>query len=175
MNHLSGNVSFLFSSGYFHIFSDASADFSVLPRILFCIFPSAYEKSAAFFHPDHPFSEIFSLRRNNFSCLFYVELRKFSVCFHNFFAFSELFQKKNLLFFVSVIGFSGMSFLTIRIFFKFFSWGNWEIFLPVSIFLALLLNFFKRKIRFFQHEFPLRMIHFSFSRGVFSDFFHFIR
>ena len=77
-----------------------------------------------FFHPDHPFSEIFSLRRNNFSCLFYVELRKFSVCFHNFFAFSELFQKKNLLFFVSVIGFSGMSFLTIRIFFKFFSWGN---------------------------------------------------
>ena len=48
MNHLSGNVSFLFSSGYFHIFSDASADFSVLPRILFCIFPSAYEKSAAF-------------------------------------------------------------------------------------------------------------------------------
>ena len=99
MNHLSGNVSFLFSSGYFHIFSDASADFSVLPRILFCIFPSAYEKSAAFFHPDHPFSEIFSLRRDNFSCLFYVELRKFSVCFHNFFAFSELFQKKNLLFF----------------------------------------------------------------------------
>ena len=124
MNHLSGNVSFLFSSGYFHIFSDASADFSVLSRILFCIFPSAYEKSAAFFHPDHPFSEIFSLRRDNFSCLFYVELRKFSVCFHNFFAFSELFQKKNLLFFVSVIGFSGMSFLTIRIFFKFFSWGN---------------------------------------------------
>ena len=91
MNHLSGNVSFLFSSGYFHIFSDASADFSVLPRILFCIFPSAYEKSAAFFHPDHPFSEIFSLRRNNFSCLFYVELRKFSVCFHNFFAFLKLF------------------------------------------------------------------------------------
>ena len=39
----------------------------------------------------------------------------------------------------------------------------------------LLLNFFKRKIRFFQHEFPLRMNHFSFSRGVFSDFFHSIR
>ena len=38
MNHPSGYASFLFSSGYFHIFSDAPADFSVLPRILFCIF-----------------------------------------------------------------------------------------------------------------------------------------
>ena len=44
MNHLSGNVSFLFSSGYFHIFSDAPADFSVLPRILFCIFSVRLQK-----------------------------------------------------------------------------------------------------------------------------------
>ena len=44
MNHPSGYASFLFSSGYFDIFSDAPADFSVLPRILFCIFPSACKK-----------------------------------------------------------------------------------------------------------------------------------
>ena len=48
MNHPSGYAFILFSSGYFHIFSDAPADFSVLPRILFCIFPSACKKSAAF-------------------------------------------------------------------------------------------------------------------------------
>ena len=175
MNHLSGNVSFLFSSGYFHIFSDASADFSVLPRILFCIFPSAYEKSAAFFHPDHPFSEIFSLRRDNFSCLFMWSWENFLSVSIIFLLSRNFFKRKICFFFVSVIGFSGMSFLTIRIFFKFFSWGNWEIFLPVSIFFALLLNFFKRKIRFFQHEFPLRMIHFSLPRGVFPDFFRVIR
>ena len=105
MDHLSGYTFFLFLSGSFHIFSDAPADFSVLPRILFCIFPSVCKKNLLLFHPDHPFSEIFSLRRNNFSCLFYVELRKFSVCFHNFFAFSELFQKKNPLFSVPITQF----------------------------------------------------------------------
>ena len=99
MNHLSGNVSFLFSSGYFHIFSDASADFSVLPRILFCIFPSAYEKSAAFFHPDHPFSEIFSLRRNNFSCLFPSGTEKFFISFPYFLCFSWIFSKEKSAFF----------------------------------------------------------------------------
>ena len=87
----------------FMLFSDDSINFSASFPVHFCIFPSAYEKSAAF------------------------------------------------------------------------SMRNWEIFLPVSIFFALLLNFFKRKIRFFQHEFPLRMNHFSFSRGVFSDFFPSIR
>ena len=120
MNHLSGNVSFLFSSGYFHIFSDASADFSVLPRILFCIFPSAYEKSAAFFHPDHPFSEIFSLRRDNFSCLFMWSWENFLSVSIIFLLSRNFFKRKICFFFVSVIGFSGMSFLTIRIFFKFF-------------------------------------------------------
>ena len=120
MNHLSGNVSFLFSSGYFHIFSDASADFSVLPRILFCIFPSAYEKSAAF-----------SIR---------------IIRFLRFFRFVGI------------------------IFPAFFMW-SWENFLSVSIIFLLSRNFFKRKIRFFQHEFPLRMIHFSLPRGVFPDFF----
>ncbi len=49
MNHPSGYASFLFSSGYFHIFSDAPADFSVLSRILFCIFPSVCEKICCFF------------------------------------------------------------------------------------------------------------------------------
>ena len=44
MNHPSGYASFLFSSGYFHIFSDAPADFSVLPRILFCIFSVRLQK-----------------------------------------------------------------------------------------------------------------------------------
>ena len=88
MNHPSGYAFILFSSGYFHIFSDASADFSVLPRILFCIFPSAYEKSAAFFHPDHPFSEIFSLRRDNFSCLFPSGTEKFFILFPYFLRFS---------------------------------------------------------------------------------------
>ena len=170
MNHLSGNVSFLFSSGYFHIFSDASADFSVLPRILFCIFPSAYEKSAAFFHPDHPFSEIFSLRRNNFSCLFPSETEKFSISSPYFYASPEFFQKKNPLFGVSITQFRTCFSWQSGYFSSFFV-GNWEIFLPVSIFFALLLNFFKRKIRFFQHEFPLRMIHFSLPRGVFPDFF----
>ena len=137
----------------------------------FLYFSFRLRKICCFFHPDHPFSEIFSLRRNNFSCLFYVELRKFSVCFHNFFAFSELFQKKNLLFFVSVIGFSGMSFLTIRIFFKFFSWGNWEIFLPVFIIFALFPGLFKGKILIFRNEFSVRTNIFSLPRGVFPDFF----
>ena len=141
----------------------------------FLHFSFRLRKICCFFHPDHPFSEIFSLRRNNFSCLFYVELRKFSVCFHNFFAFSELFQKKNLLFFVSVIGFSGMSFLTIRIFFKFFSWGNWEIFLPVFIIFALFPGLFKGKILIFRNEFSVRTNIFSLPRGVFPDFFRVIR
>ena len=59
MDHLSGYTFFLFLSGSFHIFSDAPADFSVLPRILFCIFPSACEKNLLLFHPDHSFFETF--------------------------------------------------------------------------------------------------------------------
>ena len=49
MDHLSGYTFFLFLSGSFHIFSDAPADFSVLPRILFCIFPSVCKKICCFF------------------------------------------------------------------------------------------------------------------------------
>ena len=52
---------------------------------------------------------------------------------------------------------------------------NWEIFLPVSIFFALLLNFFKRKIHIFRNEFSVRTNIFSLPRGVFSDFSHSIR
>ena len=104
MNHPSGYASFLFSSGYFHIFSDAPADFSVLPRILFCIF---------------------SVRLRKNLLLFPCETEKF---FH-----------------------------------------------LIPVFCMLLLNIFKGKILIFRNEFSVRTNIFSFSRGVFSDFFRVIR
>ena len=98
MNHPSGYASFLFSSGYFHIFSDAPADFSVLPRILFCIFPSAYEKSAAFSIRIIRFLRFFRFVGIIFPAFFRAELRNFSARFDIFFASPEFFQKKNPLF-----------------------------------------------------------------------------
>ena len=127
-----------------------------------------------FFHPDHPFSEIFSLRRNNFSCLFYVELRKFSVSFDIFYASPEFFQKKNPLFSLSITQFQTF-FPCHRDNFHVFSRAGKEIFLPVFIIFVLFPGLFKRKIRFFQHEFPLRTNIFSLPRGVFPDFFRVIR
>ena len=175
MNHPSGYASFLFSSGYFHIFSDATADFSVLSRILFCIFPSVCKKICCFFFIRIVrFLRPFSLRRNNFPCLFYVGLRKFSVCFHNFFAFLELFQKKNPLFSLSITQFQTF-FPCHRDNFHVFSRAGKEIFLPVFIIFVLFPGLFKGKILIFRNEFSVRTNIFSFSRGVFSDFFRVIR
>ena len=96
----------------FMLFSDDSINFSAFFPVLFCIFPSACEKSAAFFYPDHPFSEIFSLRRNNFSSLFPSGTEKFFCPFRYFLRFSWIFSKEKSLF-------SGMNFRSERTFFPF--------------------------------------------------------
>ena len=75
MNHPSGYASFLFSSGYFHIFSDAPADFSVLPRILFCIF---------------------SVRLQKIICCFFIRIIRFL----RFFCFLGTFSKEKSAFFL---------------------------------------------------------------------------
>ena len=96
MDHLSGNVSFLFSSGYFHIFSEASADFSALPRILFCIFPSVCKKICCFFFIRIVrFLRFFRFVGIIFPAFSRVELRNFSARFDIFCASSEFFQRKN--------------------------------------------------------------------------------
>ena len=100
MNHPSGYASFLFSSGYFHIFSDAPADFSVLPRILFCIFFVRLQKIiCCFFIRIIRFLRPFSLRRNNFSCLFPSGTEKFFISFPYFLCFSWIFSKEKSAFF----------------------------------------------------------------------------
>ena len=172
MNHLSGNVSFLFSSGYFHIFSDAPADFSVLPRILFCIFSVRLQKIiCCFFIRIIRFLRFFRFVGIIFPAFFMWSWENFLPVYIIFLLSWNFFERKIRFFFVSVIGFSGMSFLTIRIFFKFFSWGNWEIFLPVFIIFALFPGLFKGKILIFRNEFSVRTNIFSLPRGVFPDFF----
>ena len=175
MNHPSGYAFILFSSGYFHIFSDATADFSVLPRILFCIFPSVCKKICCFFFIRIVrFLRPFSLRRNNFSCLFYVELRKFSVSFDIFYASPEFFQKKNPLFSLSITQFQTF-FPCRRDNFHVFSRAGKEIFLPVFIIFVLFPGLFKGKIHIFRNEFSVRTNIFSLPREVFPDFFRVIR
>ena len=99
MNHLSGNVSFLFSSGYFHIFSDASADFSVLPRILFCIFSVRLQKIiCCFFIRIIRFLRFFRFVGIIFLAFSRAKLRNFSSHSRIFYASPEFFQKKNPLF-----------------------------------------------------------------------------
>ena len=99
MDHLSGNVSFLFSSGYFHIFSEASADFSALPRILFCIFPSVCKKICCFFFIRIVrFLRFFRFVGIIFPAFSRAELRNFSSHSRIFYASPEFFQKKNPLF-----------------------------------------------------------------------------
>ena len=159
----------------FMLFSDDSINFSASFPVHFCIFPSACEKICCFFFIRIVrFLRPFSLRRNNFSCLFYVELRKFSVSFDIFYASPEFFQKKNPLFSLSITQFQTF-FPCHRDNFHVFSRAGKEIFLPVFIIFVLFPGLFKRKIRFFQHEFPLRTNIFSIPRGVFPDFFRVIR
>ena len=105
MNHPSGYAFILFSSGYFHIFSDATADFSVLTRILFCIFPSAYEKSAAFSIRIIRFLRFFRFVGIIFLAFSRAELRNFSSHSRIFYASPEFFQKKNPLFSVPITQF----------------------------------------------------------------------
>ncbi len=99
MNHPSGYASFLFSSGYFHIFSDAPADFSVLPRILFCIFSVRLQKIiCCFFIRIIRFLKFFRFVGIIFPAFSRVELRNFSARFDIFCASPEFFQRKNPLF-----------------------------------------------------------------------------
>ena len=96
MNHPSGYASFLFSSGYFHIFSDAPADFSVLPRILFCIFSVRLQKIiCCFFIRIIRFLRFFRFVGIIFPAFSRVELRNFSARFDIFCASPEFFQRKN--------------------------------------------------------------------------------
>ena len=99
MNHPSGYAFILFSSGYFHIFSDATADFSVQPRILFCIFSVRLQKIiCCFFIRIIRFLRFFRFVGIIFPAFSRVELRNFSVRFDIFCASPEFFQKKNPLF-----------------------------------------------------------------------------
>ena len=99
MNHPSGYAFILFSSGYFHIFSDAPADFSVLPRILFCIFSVRLQKIiCCFFIRIIRFLRFFRFVGIIFPAFFRAELRNFSARFDIFCASPEFFQRKNPLF-----------------------------------------------------------------------------
>lgn len=175
MNHPSWYAFILFSSGYFHIFSDTTADFSVLSRILFCIFPSVCKKICCFFFIRIVrFLRPFSLRRNNFSCLFPSGTEKFFISFPYFLCFSWIFSKEKSAFSLSITQFQTFFPCRRDNFHVFFRAGK-EIFLPVFIIFALLLEFSGRKILIFRHEFSVRTNIFSIPRGVFPDFFRVIR
>ena len=175
MNHPSGYASFLFSSGYFHIFSDAPADFSVLPRILFCIFSVRLQKIiCCFFIWIIRFLRFFRFVGIIFPAFFRAELRNFSARFDIFCASPEFFQKKNPLFSLSVTQFQTF-FPCRRDNFHVFSRVGKEIFLPVFIIFVLFPGLFKGKILIFRNEFSVRTNIFSLPREVFPDFFRVIR
>ena len=88
MNHPSWYAFILFSSGYFHIFSDATADFSVRLR----------KNLLLFFIRIIRFLRFFRFVGIIFPAFSRVELRNFSARFDIFCASSEFFQKKNPLF-----------------------------------------------------------------------------
>ena len=159
---------------FFMLFSDDSINFSASFPVHFCIFPSACEKICCFFIRIIRFLRFFRFVGIIFPAFSHAKLRKFSVCFHNFFAFLELFWKKNPLFSLSVTQFQTFFPCRRDNFHVFFRAGK-EIFLPVFIIFVLFPGLFKGKILIFRNEFSVRTNIFSFSRGVFSDFFRVIR
>ena len=94
----------------------------------------------------------------------------FLSCLASFSAFFRPDEKNLLLFFIRIIRFSG-PFSLRRDNFYVFSRPEKEIFLPVFIIFALLLEFSGRKILIFRNEFSVRTNIFSLPRGVFPDFF----
>ena len=176
MNHPSGYASFLFSSGYFHIFSDAPADFSVLPRILFCIFFVRLQKIiCCFFIRIIRFLRPFSLRRNNFSCLFPSGTEKFFISFPYFLCFSWIFSKEKSAFFGSHYPVSDMFFLVIGIIFMFFPVQGKKFFSPFSSFSHFFRGFSKEKSSFSGMNFPSGRTFFPFLGEYFRIFFRVIR
>ena len=82
----------------FMLFSDDSINFSASFPVHFCIFPSAYEKSAAFSIRIIRFLRFFRFVGIIFLAFSRAELRNFSSHSRIFYASPEFFQKKNPLF-----------------------------------------------------------------------------
>ena len=168
-----------------HLFS-FRLDIFIFFRMLRQIFLSCLASFSAFFRPLAKnnlllffiriirFLRFFRFVGIIFPAFFRAELRNFSARFDIFCASPEFFQKKNPLFSLSITQFQTF-FPCHRDNFHVFSRAGKEIFLPVFIIFVLFPGLFKRKIRFFQHEFPLRTNIFSLPRGVFPDFFRVIR
>ena len=135
MNHLSGNVSFLFSSGYFHIFSDAPADFSVLPRILFCIFSVRLQKIiCCFFIRIIRFLRFFRFVGIIFPAFFHAKLRNFPFRPRIFMLLLNFFKRK-----IRFLGFPSPNFGHVfpdnPDIFQVFSWETEKFFSPFRYFL----------------------------------------
>ena len=79
----------------FMLFSDDSINFSASFPVHFCIFPSAYEKSAAFSIRIIRFLRFFRFVGIIFLAFSRAKLRNFSPRFHHFRTFSGAFQRKN--------------------------------------------------------------------------------
>ena len=86
----------------FMLFSDDSINFSASFPVDFCIFPSAYEKSAAFSIRIIRFLRFFRFVGIIFLAFSRAELRNFSSHSRIFYASPEFFQKKNPLFSLSI-------------------------------------------------------------------------
>ena len=171
MNHLSGNVSFLFSSGYFHIFSDAPADFSVLPRILFCIFPSAYEKSAAFSIRIIRFLRFFRFVGIIFPAFFMWSWENF-LSVSIIFLLSRNFFKRKICFFLFLSsGFQACLSWQSGYFSSFFRGETEKFFCPFRYFLCFSWIFSKEKSAFFSMNFPCGWSIFPFLGEYFRIFF----
>ena len=176
MNHPSWYAFILFSSGYFHIFSDATADFSVLSRILFCIFPFVCKKICCFFFIRIVrFLRPFSLRRNNFSCLSPSGTEKFFISFPYFLRSSWIFSKEKSAFFAFHYPVSDMFFLVIGIIFMFFPVQGKKFFFPFSSFSRFFWNFPAEKSSFSGMNFPSERTFFPFLGEYFRIFFRVIR
>lgn len=89
----------------FMLFSDDSINFSASFPVHFCIFPSAYEKSAAFSIRIIRFLRFFRFVGIIFLAFSRAELRNFSSHSRIFYASPEFFQKKNPLFSVPITQF----------------------------------------------------------------------
>ena len=89
----------------FMLFSDDSINFSASFPVHFCIFPSAYEKSAAFSIRIIRFLRFFRFVGIIFLAFSRAKLRNFSSHSRIFYASPEFFQKKNPLFSVPITQF----------------------------------------------------------------------
>ena len=172
MNHLSGNVSFLFSSGYFHIFSDAPADFSVLPRILFCIFSVRLQKIiCCFFIRIIRFLRFFRFVGIIFPAFFMWSWENF-LSVSIIFLLSRNFFKRKICFFLFLSsGFQACLSWQSGYFSSFFRGETEKFFSPFSSFSHFFRGFSKEKSSFSGMNFPSERIFFPFLGEYFRIFF----